>query len=183
MDYSLPGSSVHVILQARVLYWVAISFSRGSSRPRDWTQVSLIERRHFTVWVTREDYISLCYISPCISKDNRNIASLVAQGQKIHLPVQETRVRSLGLDDPLEKEMATHYSILTWEIHRQRSLEGLHSINNNKTETFMSWHLLYRNHSSCHFLSLNNEVLKVKTQYLFNSITLLSIQFSSVHIH
>ena len=38
MDYSLPGSSVHGIFQARVLEWVAISFSRGSSQPRDRTQ-------------------------------------------------------------------------------------------------------------------------------------------------
>ena len=37
-DYSPPGSSVHGILQARVLEWVAISFSRGSFWPRDWTQ-------------------------------------------------------------------------------------------------------------------------------------------------
>ena len=35
MDYSLPGSSVHGILQARILEWVAIPFSRGSSQPRD----------------------------------------------------------------------------------------------------------------------------------------------------
>ena len=46
MDYSLQGSSVHGIFQARVLEWVAISFSRGSSPPRDWTQVSHIARRH-----------------------------------------------------------------------------------------------------------------------------------------
>ena len=39
MDYSPPGSSIHVILQARVLAWVAISFCRGSSWPRDRTQV------------------------------------------------------------------------------------------------------------------------------------------------
>ena len=42
MDYSLPGSSVHGILQARILEWVAMPFSRGSSQPRDWTQVSYI---------------------------------------------------------------------------------------------------------------------------------------------
>ena len=40
MDCSLPGSSAHGIFQARVLEWVAISFSRGSSQPRDRTQVS-----------------------------------------------------------------------------------------------------------------------------------------------
>ena len=42
MDYSLPGSSVHGILQARILEWVAIPFSRGSCQPRDQTQVSHI---------------------------------------------------------------------------------------------------------------------------------------------
>ena len=41
MDYSPPGSSVQEILQARILEWVAIPFSRGSSRPRDRTQVSV----------------------------------------------------------------------------------------------------------------------------------------------
>ena len=54
MDCSLPGSSLHGILQARVLEWVAISFSRGSSRPRDWTQVSRIAGRCFNLWATRE---------------------------------------------------------------------------------------------------------------------------------
>ena len=54
VDCSLPGSSVHGIFQARVLEWVAISFSWGSSRPRDWTQVSRTAGRHFTVWATRE---------------------------------------------------------------------------------------------------------------------------------
>ena len=49
MDCSLPGSSVHGIFQAIVLEWVAISFSRGSSRPRDHTQVSHIVDRRFTI--------------------------------------------------------------------------------------------------------------------------------------
>ena len=49
VDCSLPGSSVHGILQARVLEWVAISFSRGSSRPRDRTQVSHIGSRCFNL--------------------------------------------------------------------------------------------------------------------------------------
>ena len=54
MDCSLPGSSVHGIFQARVLEWFATSFSSGSSRARDQTQVSHIVDRHFTVWATRE---------------------------------------------------------------------------------------------------------------------------------
>ena len=48
MDCSLPGSSVHGILQARILEWVAISFSRRSSQPRDWAPVSHIVGRRFT---------------------------------------------------------------------------------------------------------------------------------------
>ena len=58
MDCSLPRAtvvaSIHGIFQARVLEWVAISFSRGSSWSRDWTPVSLIVGRRFTVWATRE---------------------------------------------------------------------------------------------------------------------------------
>ena len=51
---SLPGSSVHGIFQAGILEWVAISFSRGSSQPRDRTQVSHIAGRRFNLWATRE---------------------------------------------------------------------------------------------------------------------------------
>ena len=50
----LPGFSIHAIFQERVLEWVAISFSRGSSWPRDRTQVSHIADRCFTIWTTRE---------------------------------------------------------------------------------------------------------------------------------
>ena len=54
MNYSLPGSSVHGILQARILEWVTISFSRGTSWPRDRTRVSHIGGRRFNLWATRE---------------------------------------------------------------------------------------------------------------------------------
>ena len=49
MDCSLSGTSVHGIFQARVLEWIAIALSRGSSRPRDRTWVSCIADRRFTV--------------------------------------------------------------------------------------------------------------------------------------
>ena len=54
MDCSLPGSSVHGVFQATVLEWAAISFSRGSSRPKGRIRVSHIAGRCFTVWATRE---------------------------------------------------------------------------------------------------------------------------------
>ena len=75
MDCSLPDSSIHGIFQARILEWVAISFSRRSSQPREWTQVSHIVGRCFTVWATREDHniiiplLSIpghCYFSPVV---------------------------------------------------------------------------------------------------------------------
>ena len=50
----LPGSSVHGILQASILEWVANPFSRGSSWPRDWTRVSCTSGGFFTIWATRE---------------------------------------------------------------------------------------------------------------------------------
>ena len=54
MDCGLPGSSVHGILQARILEWDVMSSSRWSSQPRDWTQLSHITGRFFTILATRE---------------------------------------------------------------------------------------------------------------------------------
>ena len=57
MDCNLPGSSVHGILQARILECIVFPFSRGSSQPRDQTQVSRIAGGFFTSWATREAQI------------------------------------------------------------------------------------------------------------------------------
>ena len=65
MACSLPGFSVHGIFQARVLEWVAISFSRGSSRLRDWTQVSWIAGRCFTLWASHRGCINLHLHQQC----------------------------------------------------------------------------------------------------------------------
>ena len=54
VNCSPPDSSVHAILWAKMLKWVVIPFSRGSSWPRDQTQVSCISGRFFTIWDTRE---------------------------------------------------------------------------------------------------------------------------------
>ena len=65
VDYDLPGSSVHGSLQARILAWVAIPSSRGSSQPRDQTWVSCIAARSFTIWAMRE--AQLCVTPLAIS--------------------------------------------------------------------------------------------------------------------
>ena len=90
MDCSPPGSSVHGILQARLLEWLTIPFSRESSQSRDWTQVPCIEGRFFTIWSTREAYtlirkrlISVQYM------DTRNICHS-------HLGSMNFSIKTLG---------------------------------------------------------------------------------------
>ena len=70
MDCSPPGSSVHGILQARILEWVAISFSRGSSQPWDRIRVSHIVGRFFTVWATASIHTNSCQIDCGVGLDN-----------------------------------------------------------------------------------------------------------------
>ena len=66
MDYSPAGSFVHGIFQARVLEWIAISFSKGSSWPRDWTWVSCIAGRCFTLWATAAATAKLLQLCPTL---------------------------------------------------------------------------------------------------------------------
>ena len=63
MDSSPPGSSVHGILQARILEWVAIPFFRKSSQPSDLTQAFCTAGRFFTIWATREALSSVQFSS------------------------------------------------------------------------------------------------------------------------
>ena len=117
MDCSLPGSSIHGIFQARILEWVAISFSRRSSQPRDWTWVSHIVGRCFTIWATRE-------VDPHLHTLKY---SLVAQMVRNLSVMQETWVQSLGQEDPLQKGITTFSSILAWKISWTKELGGLQS--------------------------------------------------------
>ena len=85
VDWSLLGSSVHVsgLLQARILEWVAISFSRGSSWPRHRNGVSSIADRCFTLWATREAQYSTDVVRFKISTpeigDGKRIRKVVVQ--------------------------------------------------------------------------------------------------------
>ena len=76
MDCSLPGSSDHGILQARILEWIVIPLSRGSSQPRDRTQVSCITGRFFTNSAIREALIWVCI---CIENNLKGDASSCGQ--------------------------------------------------------------------------------------------------------
>ena len=78
MNCSLPGSPVHGILQARMLEWVAISFSRRSSRPRDQTLVSCFAGRFFTIWATRKAHVVEWWYL-CTYPEYKIIAIITAQ--------------------------------------------------------------------------------------------------------
>ena len=140
MDCSLPGSSLHGILQARVLEWVAISFSTGSSQPRDQTRVSCIPGRRFNLWATSRSLLIIFFIllfSHSVMSDSLQPHGLqharlpvlhylpefaqtpihwVAQMVKNLSAMLETWVWFLDGEDPLEKGMAIYSSILTWRI-------------------------------------------------------------------
>ena len=125
MDYSLLGSSVHGIIQARILEWVTIFSSRGSSPARDPTCVSWIGRWILYHWVTWKPFnvgiifpfsllllllhIFCLFLSMCNSCFPGGSDSSLST-------MREPWVWSLGRDDSLEKEMATHSSILAWRI-------------------------------------------------------------------
>ena len=136
LDCSPPGFSVHGILQTKILEWVAIPFSRGSSRPRDQTQVSHIVGRFFTFWPTREALRWYC------NKKSRNL-----YGEGNDNPLQYSCLENsvdggawwdavhgvaqvrhdwsdLACMHALEKEMATHSSILAWRIPGTEDLVG-----------------------------------------------------------
>ena len=71
LDCSLSRFSIHGIFQARVLEWVAISFSWGSSRPRDWPWVSHIVSRRFTIWATSGKHPRISHDSDCGTNQGR----------------------------------------------------------------------------------------------------------------
>ena len=77
INCSLSDFSVHGISQARVLEWVAISFFRGSSPPRDQTQVSWIAGGFFTNWATREAQKTVAIIQSEVSQKDKDYYSIL----------------------------------------------------------------------------------------------------------
>ena len=94
MDCSLPGFSIHGILQAGILEWVTISFSRGSSQPRDRTRVSRIGGRHFNLWATREDNPKERQYQR-MSKECSNYCTiaLISHASKVMLKILQVRLQ------------------------------------------------------------------------------------------
>ena len=131
MDSSLPGSAIHGIFQARILEWTAISFSRGSSRPRDWTLVSCIADRCFTVWATREALETVLW------RYNYPNSMVLAQKQT-HGSVEHDR-------EPRNKHILI-WSINLWQ-KRQEYIVGKKTIYliNGVWRTGLLFHTIYKN--------------------------------------
>ena len=89
MDFGPPGSPIHGILQARILEWVAIPFSRRSFQFRDQTQVSRIIGRFFTIWAAQEAKQKPCLLS------NKNIRAVKVKVSQSCLPLQSHGLHSL----------------------------------------------------------------------------------------
>ena len=85
MDCSPPGFSLHGILQARILEWVAISFSRVSSWPRDQTHVSCIEGEFFTIWASRDSLVAQLVKNLLWENRNRIIEKMLHFPTSFHL--------------------------------------------------------------------------------------------------
>ena len=126
MDFSTPGSSVHGILQARILEWVASYFSRGSSPPRDWTHVSCSVRQilyhlshlgspiPYVSIIKKQDYYQtllflLGDVWPVKRKLSLSPNSLCSQGRHLLNPQTDTSCRSLGRQTPV-----CLWHLLTW---------------------------------------------------------------------
>ena len=95
MGCSPPGSSVHGISQARILEWVAISSSRGSSQPRDWIHISYTGRQILYHWATREAHVCVVYACVCVCVYIYVLAMLCALCD-LGFPTRATAVRAWG---------------------------------------------------------------------------------------
>ena len=137
MDCTVPGSSVHGIFQARVLEWVAVSFSRGSSPPRDRIQVfHIVGRRFFS-------FKEPLYRSPGEGNSTplqysclENPMDGGAWWAAVHgVAKGRTRLSDFTFTfhfHALEKEMATHSSVLAWGIPGTGEPGGLPSMGSHR---------------------------------------------------
>ena len=136
MDCSSPGSSVHGILQVRILEWVAIPFHRGSSWPRDWTTISCVAGRFFTVlasfnqtWKVFRHYFFMFFLfflsSPLRTPITYRLGTLKFSHSWPTLYSLSLTLACLSILEffslwwphlQLEKALATHSSTLAWKI-------------------------------------------------------------------
>ena len=125
---SPPGSSIHWIFWARLLEWVAMPSSRGSSQPKDRTQVSHIAGRFFTIWASKEAQTYVNYISNTHTHTHTHTTRAKTPWTKKKQPFRGTilisQIRSLAFSSPLELLVSSHFPILSWSKERCFSPRG-----------------------------------------------------------
>ena len=121
MDCSLPGPPVHGILQARILEWVAISFFRGSSQLRNWTQISCITGRVFTYWAMREALSEVIDISPSNLDSSLCFIQAGISYSAYKLNKQGDNIQPWGTSFPMWNQSVVPCLVLiaaSWPAHR-----------------------------------------------------------------
>ena len=122
-DGSPPDSSVHGILQARILEWVAIPFSRGSSQARDCTFVSCTAGRFFTIWATRECLSAQTPSDPLIFSFREMPRAWMSEKTQLPTqpsPLQKSICHRVCLDLPLSisthREKGRKWNVSSWRF-------------------------------------------------------------------
>ena len=141
MDCSFPGSSIHGILQAKVLEWVAISFSRGSSWLRDWTRISHIVGRCFTVWATRKAFI--CWNPTVFGDETSEEVIMVKWGQRRWvLKLMGHRIGVFIRRGPRELSLTLSFSVDSQRGFCRLTVRGKLLTGQEPRPQYKSWHLL-----------------------------------------
>ena len=159
MDCSLPGSSVHGIFQARILEWVAISFSRGSSQLRDRTRVSCIAGKRFTIWATREDSLTLGSFKFCFLEQQINqMFQVNPQGSGNNLGHELETIRN-------SSKSFFGLSLVEWYIVNLLKRRQIYSL------SWIVWYQPFSITQSKHFLKMNKH-----QTFLSRMVSLCSLQ-------
>ena len=143
MGCSLPGSSIHGIFHARILEWVATSFSRRSSQPRDWTWVSCIVGRCFTIWATREVTKSW----KCTKYLNIKTETVTSLEENIGKNLV-TLVLAKDFLDMTPKAQATKSKISKWDYTILKSFCITKEMINKMKMQHKIWEKIFTNHIS-----------------------------------
>ena len=132
LDINPPDSSTHEILQARILEWVAMLSSRGSSQPREWTWVSCIAGRFFLIWATGETnpwkVKPLTSFSVCEIETHRFSLSQKARPLLSKMVIQHLNTwieiifiagsAMVGANFREKEELVTLWCVCSWAIER-----------------------------------------------------------------
>ena len=134
MDWNPLGSSVHGISQARILEWVAISSSRGSSQPRDWTCVSCIAGRFFTAGATR-----VAHVWANVKKKKKKVTAALNVYQNTYIFISYL-LCIFGIDSQIHgliklgSTALNHSVVLFWNVKTRNTLSldiGTLTLNGN----------------------------------------------------